>query len=100
MTTDNLRLEEGRKKLFERIQRINDLMLTVLKNHLVLEQFMSDFLDASGKKHDDLTFADKAKLCEELKPPEIDLSIWKILTVVNRLRNKIAHTLDQAQIQS
>ncbi len=72
----------------------------MLKNHLILEQFINEFLDASDKKYDDLTFCKKAKLCEELKPAEIAQSIWDVLTKANRLRNKIAHTLDQAQIQS
>jgi hypothetical protein len=98
--TDDPRLEASRKKLLERIQKINDLMLTVLKNHLVLEQFINEFLDGSGKKHDDLTFAKKVALCEELEPPEIDPPIWKTLTAANGLRNKIAHTLDQAQIRA
>jgi hypothetical protein len=98
--TDDPLLEEGRKKLVERIQKITDLMVTVLVSHLILEQFIDEFLDASGKKHDGLNFAKKAALCEELKPAEIDPPIWKVVTAANRLRNKIAHTLDQAQIQS
>jgi hypothetical protein len=70
--TDDPRLQENLKKLFERIQKINDLMLTVLKSHLILEQFINEFLDASGEKYDELTFAKKAKLCETLNPAEID----------------------------
>jgi hypothetical protein len=96
--TDDPRLDL--KKLFERIQKINDLMLTVLKSHLILEQFINEFLDASGGKYDELTFAEKAKLCETLNPAEIDQPIWIVVTAANKLRNKIAHTLDQTQIQS
>ncbi len=40
MRADDPRLEESRKKLFERVERVNDLILAVLKNHLVVEQFM------------------------------------------------------------
>jgi hypothetical protein len=97
--TDDPRLKESRKKAVERIQKIDEMMLTVLKNHLVVEQFMNDFLDVSGKKHDKLSFAEKARLCEELKPAEIETAIWTVLTATNRLRNKIAHTLDQLEIQ-
>ena len=100
MKTDDPRLEESRKKALERIQKINDMMLTVLKNHLVVELFMNDFLDVSGKKHDDLTFAEKADLCKDLNPDEIGPSIWKVLEAANKLRNKIAHTLDQKRIQA
>jgi hypothetical protein len=99
--TDDPRLEESRQKLLERVQKINDLILTVLKKHLILEHFMNEFLDASRKKYDDeLSFAKKAALCKELKPAEIDPSIWEVLTKANQLRNKIAHTLDEAEIKS
>jgi hypothetical protein len=100
MKTDDPRLEAGRKKLSERIQKINDLMLTVLKNHLILEQFMDEFLDASGEQYEGLTFSEKAKLCEDQRPAEVDPPIWKVLAAANTLRNKIVHTIDQAQIQS
>ena len=100
MKSDDARLEESRKKLLDRIQKINDLILAVLKNHLIIEQFMNEFLDASGKKRDDLRFADKANLCKELKPGEIDPPMWDVLTKGNQLRNKIAHTLDQTEIQA
>jgi len=98
--SDDPRLEESRKKALERVQKANDMILAALKNHLVVELFMNDFLDVSRKKHDELTFAEKAKLCEELKPGEIDPPIWKVLDAANKLRNKIAHTLDQQKIQS
>jgi hypothetical protein len=97
--TDDARLEESRKKLFEQVKKINDLKLTVLKNHLILEQFMNEFLDAFGKKTAGLNFDQKKKLCEAQKPAEIDPPIWKVLGAANILRNKIAHTLDQEQIQ-
>jgi hypothetical protein len=97
--TDDPRLEESRNKLLERVQKINDRILTVLKNHLVVEQFMNDFLDVSSKKHEGLTFAEKAKLCQELKPAEIEPPIWNVLDAANKLRNKIAHTLDEEEIQ-
>ncbi len=45
------------------------------------------------------SFADKAQHCQSLKPPEIDAPIWKVLAAANQLRNKIAHTLDQAEIK-
>jgi hypothetical protein len=93
------RLEENRTKLVERIQKMNDLKVTVLKSHLNLEQLIDEFLDASDKKYAGLKFAEKVKLCQELNPAEIGPPIWTIVTAANSLRNKIAHTLDQAQIQ-
>jgi hypothetical protein len=61
---------------------------------------MDGFLEASGEKYDGLTFAGKATRCEELKPPEVEPSIWDVLKAANKLRNRIAHTLDQGLIQT
>jgi len=99
MKTDDPRLEKSRKEAIERVNRVNEMMVTVLKNHLVIEQFMDDLLTTSGKKADG-GFVDKMRLCESLKPPEIDPPIWKVLTAANQLWNKIAHTLDQAEIKT
>ena len=46
-----------------------------------------------------MTFCDKAKACEELNPPEVEASIWKVVYAANELRNKIAHTFDHAKIK-
>jgi hypothetical protein len=99
MKVDDSRLEKSRKEAIERVSRVNEMILTVLKNHVVVEQFMDEFLTASGKKPKG-SFADKAQHCQSLKPPEIDSPIWKVLTAVNQLRNKIAHTLDQGEIKT
>lgn len=96
---DDLRLEKSRNEVIERVNRVNEMIVTVLKNHLVVEQFMDEFLVASGKKANG-SFADKAQHCESLKPPQIDPPIWKVLTAANQLRNKITHTLDQAEIKT
>jgi hypothetical protein len=93
-----LRLE-SRKKALERVQKVNDMILAVLKNHIVVEQFMNDFLEVSGRKHRRLTFDKKSKRCQAQKPAEINPPIWKVLEAGNDLRNKIAHTLDQSEIQ-
>ena len=50
MKADDPRLEESLKRLTERIQKINDMIVTVLKNHLVLEQFINKFLAVCGIK--------------------------------------------------
>ena len=48
MKSDDARLEMSRKKLLERVEKVNELILAVLKNHLVVEQFMDEFLRTSG----------------------------------------------------
>ena len=97
MKADDPRLEKSRKEAIERVSRVNEMMVTVLKGHLVVEQFMDEFLTAFGKKANG-RFADKAQHCQSLKPPEIAAPVWQLLTAVNQLRNKIAHTLDQGEV--
>jgi hypothetical protein len=76
---DDPRLEESLKKLTERIQKINDMIVTILKNHLVLEQFINEFLAVCGIKTKGRSFDAKAKLCERQKPPEIEAPIWDVI---------------------
>jgi hypothetical protein len=99
MKADDPRLEASRKDLFERIKKMDELMLTVLKNHVGIGQFLSEFLEASGKKPDEMSFYEKAKECEGLRPPEVEPAIWKVVYAANELRNKIAHTFEQAKIK-
>ncbi|MGA7454049.1 MAG: hypothetical protein WBW73_23200 [Rhodoplanes sp.] len=54
MKADDPRLEAKRQELFERIKKMDALMVTVLKNHIGLEQFMSEYLEAAGKKPEDM----------------------------------------------
>ena len=44
MRADDPRLEKSRLAAIERVKRVNEMIVTVLKNHLVLEQFMDEFL--------------------------------------------------------
>jgi hypothetical protein len=43
LKADDPRLEESLKRLTERIKKLDDTILTVLKNHVAVEQFMGAF---------------------------------------------------------
>jgi hypothetical protein len=99
MKADDPRLEAKRKALFERIERMDELLLTIVKNHIGLEQFMSDFLDACGENPEDLSFYQKIEACEEHSPEEVEAATWRVFYAANELRNKIAHTFDEAKVK-
>jgi hypothetical protein len=99
MKADDPRLEAKRKELFERIKRMDDLVLTIVKNHIGLEQFMSDFLDACGDDPEDLSFYEKIEASEDQNPEEIESTMWEVFYAANELRNKIAHTFDEAEVK-
>jgi hypothetical protein len=82
--SDDPRLIESHKRLTERIARLDNMILTVLKNHIAVEQFMGEFIEAHGMKSDDLTFADKIKACKARNAPEIEKPIWDLLKEANR----------------
>jgi hypothetical protein len=97
---DDPTLEAKRQELFERIKKMDEVMVTVLKNHIGLEQFMSEYLEASGKEPEDFGFYEKVEECKELNPPEVEAAIWDVVYAANELRNKIAHTFEQAKIKA
>jgi hypothetical protein len=100
MKSDDPLLEESRKELVDRIKKMNELMLIVIKNHIGLEQFLGEFLEASGTKPEGLTFYEKAEASEGLNPPDVEAAIWEVVYAANELRNKIAHTFDHVKIKT
>lgn len=98
MKSDDPRLIESHKLLTERIAKIDGMILTVLKNHVAVEQSMAELLDAYGKDSEDLSFAQKISACKEFKPDLINEAIWNLLEASNRLRNKIAHYLHGPEV--
>jgi hypothetical protein len=61
MKADDPRLEKSRQEAIARVARVNEMMVTVLKSHIVVEQFMDEFLAVSGRKPKG-TFADRHNL--------------------------------------
>jgi hypothetical protein len=98
--SDDPRLIESHKRLTERVAKLDEMVLTVLKNHTAVEQAMVEFLDAHGKISENLTFADKIKACKARNAPEIEKPMWDLLKQANRLRNTIAHKMDEKEIKA
>jgi hypothetical protein len=94
--TDDPELEKHRQEAFERVQKMDLLILSVLKTHLLTEQCMNDYMTASGlkKRWIKKRFADKMKKCKLLAKSEGNDPLWDVLEAANCLRNKIAHTPD------
>lgn len=92
---DEARREELRKAALERAAKFNALMLTTIKGHLIVEQAMDAFLEASlaGPKHiarARFRFSDKVLLCRAMSY-EDEEHAWNVIGSVNGLRNAIAH---------
>ncbi|WP_407151012.1 hypothetical protein [Bradyrhizobium sp. ORS 86] len=102
MKTDDPKLEQSRKDLFERVEKMNALTISILRSHLLAEQCMNDFALGKGVKRKWLkkaTFDEKLTKCRTLSGAERDDPLWGVLKSANILRNTIAHTLDVSKIE-
>jgi hypothetical protein len=107
MKADDPRLEASRKAMEERVKKFNELMLAVVKGHLVIEQAMDGFLSASFSHPEHVqdgkvarfTHSQKVQMCRATSFNEAENGLWKVIWAVNTLRNQIAHDLDVAEIQ-
>jgi hypothetical protein len=93
MKADDLRLAESLKSLTERVKKLDEFIVTVLKYNVSVEQSMTEFIEAHGKTADDF-FSQKIAQCESSKPSEIDDAMWSLFKKTNRLRNAVAHKID------
>jgi hypothetical protein len=101
MKTDDPRLEQARKDMRERIDKMDKLTLATLRSHLVAEQCMNDYIVASGGKRKWLRkkgFSDKMQKCRMLAKEEGKDPLWGVLEAANQLRNTIAHSLSADKI--
>jgi hypothetical protein len=98
MDINDPRLVESQKNLTERIKKLDDFIVTVLKYHVSVEQSMTELIEAYGKKAGD-TFYDKIVQCEALAPSEADATTWEVLKKANRLRNAVAHKIDGPEVK-
>src|SRR5437868_4103078 len=96
---DDPRLEKAHAEMTERVRKYDERMLTVMKNHLGVEQFLNELLSAASRRWKGRMCGGKIDIARgELDLPEIEPAIWKVLEAGNTLRNKIAHGADESVI--
>jgi hypothetical protein len=89
--TDDPRLEEARKNLKERIEKYEDRILAVLKEHLSAEQNLNDLLRAAKRRWRRRSFAGKIDVAQKLFLPDLTEELWQVLKKGNDLRNAVAY---------
>jgi len=102
MKPDDPELEKRRQEMIDRVQKMDALILSILKTHLLAEKCMEDYILASGLKKRWLSkrFSDKMKKCKTLAKGEDKDPLWGVLEAANDLRNTVAHTLEIATIKA
>lgn len=99
-TERELLIAESHKRFDEDLKRIDDMILTVLKAQIVVERSMIALLEANGRDSKHFFFTkDKIKECKKIDPPEVEQSIWGLLSKCSYVRNELAHSLDNEQIK-
>jgi hypothetical protein len=103
MTTNLPQSEDDRfrTEIFERFMRLmpeHDLTLILLKGHLLVEEQMDKFIEASLGDAGEafltlkLSFGRKLEFARQLhRPREPFAPVWNEVKELNELRNKIAH---------
>ena len=75
-----------------------DETLIVLKGHLLLEDLMREYCASKVKNESALeearlTFRQVLGLTQAFMPYQSDSWVWKALTKINQIRNRLAHNL-------
>jgi hypothetical protein len=92
--------EAANKKFKEDLERLDNMLLMVLKNQIIVERFMIAFLDAHGKDPNHFFFTSKKiEGCSVIDPPEVGKANWNLLMLCSYVRNELAHSLDNDKLK-
>lgn len=104
MKIDDPELQKKIKEAVERKKKIDELRLAVLEGHLLMEEALDEFVEASmfhpeHLNHVNPNFHTKGHLALALSLQQDKDPFWTVFWAINQLRNKIAHKLDSTDIQ-
>jgi hypothetical protein len=102
MKTDGAEFKKRVEEAKERLKKLDELRIEAIKGHVLIEEAMDAFLDASlfypdYVRGERLNFHFKGNLALSLN--EDKDSLWKVFWAMNELRNKIAHKIDSNEIE-
>ena len=102
-------LAETDKRILQRfavhMPKVDDLMLVVLKGHLLLEEMLTSIV-SSSLPHPDLvkdlrlTFDRKVILSKALSWDQHKSGVWDLISAVNAVRNEMAHSVEPSRAGS
>lgn len=95
-------LEELRQRFEEHLRYVDEVVLVVLKGHLIIEEmldsiiskfvFNPEFLEAAN-----LRFAQKVSVARSISLDEHNNEMWQLAVTLNTLRNELAHSLTSSK---
>jgi hypothetical protein len=104
MKTDSTDFRKRVEEAKERMKKLDELRVMVIKGHTIVEEALDLFLETALSnpnylKEERPTFHFKGKLAQSLALKEDKDSLWAVFWAINYLRNKIAHQIDSKEIQ-
>lgn len=88
--------EEAHERFKKEAERINNMILTVVKAQIIVERSMIALLEAYGRDPKRFMFtAPKITECKEkIDPPEVGQPMWELFSLCTHVRNELVHSLD------
>jgi hypothetical protein len=87
------------------LEDINDIELSLLKCHLLIEKELERVVLIGAEKpkyisESRLTFSNKAALVRSFHNSKCEPWVWGAITKLNKVRNLLAHNLSSAEIEN
>jgi hypothetical protein len=94
--------EEAHERFKKEAERIDDMILTVVKAQIIVERFLIGLLEAYGRdpKHFFFTGPKIAECRDKIDPPEVGQTMWKLFELCTHVRNELVHFLDTKEIKA
>jgi hypothetical protein len=94
--------EEAHQRFKKEAERIDNMILTVVKAQIIVERVMIKLLEAHGRDPSHFFFtAPKITECKEkIDPQEVGQPMWELLSLCTHVRNELVHSLDTKQIRA
>ncbi|WP_116645353.1 hypothetical protein [Salinivibrio sp. HTSP] len=94
-----MNLEDIKNRFSEEVKYVDDSAQIILKGHLVIEDLMTQALEAYvlhtefvGNAR--LQFNQKLELCKSISLTDYNNVMWNLIKKINVLRNALSHSLD------
>ena len=88
--------EEAHGRFKKEAERINNMILTVVKAQIIVERSMIALLEAYGRdpKHFMFTAQKVAECKDKIDPPEVGQPMWELFSLCTHVRNELVHSID------
>ncbi|MBE7215950.1 hypothetical protein MK852_16145 [Shewanella benthica] len=90
--------------VLQTLEDINDLELTILKCHLLIEGALTDVIVSKAESpkyimEARLTFSNKHQLARAMYDGACESWVWAAISMLNKTRNRLAHNLTSKNVE-